>query len=157
MVPCSLQPRSRERGSGPACASYVRCCRQEVVRAAGSGGTGWSGAAPSPLKMQMRGLAAACGGAAGATAFGGAVVAPACVGAVTGGTLQHIWASATFYLSLKVVFLSSFIICDICVTKISSSPIPCHKRSFAMKTFFFVINLMMIILSSLICDAHFLS
>ena len=61
------------------------------------------------------------------------------------------------FMSLKGIFSSSFIICDICVTKIGSSPIPCHKRSSATKTYFFVINLVTIILSSLICDAHFSS
>ena len=53
------------------------------------------------------------------------------------------------FMSLKVVFSSSSIIGDIYVMKIDSSPIPCHKKSSATKTYFFVINLMTIILSSL--------
>ena len=70
-------------------------------------------------------------------------------------TTTHIGLCDVSFMSLKVVFSLSFIICDACVTKIGSSPIPCHKRSSAMKTYFFVINLMTIILSSLICDAIF--
>ena len=72
-------------------------------------------------------------------------------------TTTHIGFCDVSFMSLKVVFSLSFIICDACVTKIGSSPIPCHKRSSAMKTYFFIINLMKIILSSLICDAHFSS
>ena len=56
---------------------------------------------------------------------------------------------------MEVIFSSCFIICDVCMTKIGSLPIPCHKRSSATKIYFFVINLVTIILSSLICDAHF--
>jgi len=61
------------------------------------------------------------------------------------------------FMSLKVLFSLYFIICDACVTKIASSPIPCNKRSSAMKTSFFVKNFMMIILSLLIFYAHFSS
>ena len=70
-------------------------------------------------------------------------------------TTTHIDFCDISFMSLKVIFSSSFIICDICVTKINSLPILCHKRSYATKTYFFVINLMTIILSSLICDTHF--
>jgi hypothetical protein len=59
------------------------------------------------------------------------------------------------FMSLKVVFLSSFIICDACVTKFGSSPIPCHKRSSATKTYFLVLNFRTILASSLIYDDSF--
>ena len=72
-------------------------------------------------------------------------------------TATHIGFYDVPIMSLKVVFSSCFIICDTCVTKIPSSPIPCNKRSSVTKTCFFVINLMTIILSSLICDTHFSS
>ena len=69
-------------------------------------------------------------------------------------TTTHIGFCDVSFMSLKVVFSLSFIICDACVTKIGSSPIPCHKRSSTTKTYFFIVNLMTIILSSLIYDAH---
>ena len=72
-------------------------------------------------------------------------------------TTTHVGFCDIPFMSLKVLFSLCFIICDACVTKIASSPIPCNKRSSAMKTAFFVIDFMTIILSSLICDAHFLS
>ena len=61
------------------------------------------------------------------------------------------------FTSLNVVFSSFFIICYNCVTKIDWSPIPCHKRSSATKTYFFIINLMTIILLSLNYDTNFSS
>ena len=61
------------------------------------------------------------------------------------------------FISLKVVFSSSSIIGDIYVMKIDLSPIPCHKKSSATKTYFFVINLMTIILSSPNYDTDFSS
>ena len=57
------------------------------------------------------------------------------------------------FMSLKMVFSLCFTICDICVTKIGSSPIPCNKRCYVTSAL--TINLMTIILSSLICDTQF--
>ena len=52
-------------------------------------------------------------------------------------TTTHIGFYDVPIMSLKVVFSSCFIICDTCVTKIPSSPIPCNKRSSTTKTYFF--------------------
>ena len=70
-------------------------------------------------------------------------------------TTTHVGFCDIPFMSLKVLFSLCFIICDACVTKITSSPIPCNKKSSTTKTSFFVINFMTIILSSLIYDAHF--
>ena len=70
-------------------------------------------------------------------------------------TTTHVGFCDIPFMSLKVLFSLYFIICDACVTKITSSPIPCNKKSSTTKTSFFVINFMTIILSSLIYDAHF--
>ena len=72
-------------------------------------------------------------------------------------TTTHIGLCDVSFMSLNVVFSSFFIICYNCVTKIDWSPIPCHKRSSATKTYFFAINLMTIILSSLIYNTGFSS
>ena len=51
-------------------------------------------------------------------------------------TTTHIGFYDVPIMSLKVVFSSCFIICDTCVTKIPSSPIPCNKRSSVTNMFF---------------------
>jgi len=63
-------------------------------------------------------------------------------------TTTHVGLCDVPLTSLKVLFSLCFIIYDACVMKIRSSPIPCNKRSFVMKTYFFVINLVTIVLSS---------
>jgi hypothetical protein len=52
-------------------------------------------------------------------------------------TTTHVDFYDVPFISLEVIFLLYFIIYDTCMLKTHSSPIPCNKRYFITKTYFF--------------------
>jgi hypothetical protein len=77
--------------------------------------------------------------------------------AVLENTTTHVGFCDIPSILQKVVIFLCFIICDTCMMKIRLLSIPCNKRYSMTKLHFFIINFVMILLSSLIYDDSFSS